>query len=302
MTKRTGLIFCFGEVLWDCLPEGIYIGGAPLNVAYHLRQHDFQAAPVTAVGPDELGHRLLQQMQDWKLDTRFVAVSQTHPTGTVKVSLAADGSARYDITKDVAWDHIQVSIELIEAARHASALVFGTLAARSADNRARLAELRQAASGAMQIYDVNLRPPFDDHQLIRELARDVDLIKLNDDELGDLLGQPATTDSLARMVIDFSRRFECPRVCVTAGARGAGLLMGNEWYWANGRAIIVRDTIGAGDAFLASLIAGLLSGDKESISPQEALERACRLGEFVAASDGATPSYHLTPGGDVNVE
>ncbi|HVG39254.1 MAG TPA: PfkB family carbohydrate kinase [Pyrinomonadaceae bacterium] len=297
-------VLCFGEVLWDCLPEGMYAGGAPLNVAYHLRRQGLDALPVTAVGRDELGARLRQLMGEWGMGTNYVGVDEDHPTGVVQVTLGPEGGARYEIVEDVAWDHIAVTPDLLAASSGAAALVFGTLAARSARNRAGLTRLREAAGDAWKIYDVNLRPPYDDHELVRELARDVDLIKLNDAELGALTGREVTLDSIAAVAATFALSLACPRMCVTAGPQGAGLLAGGEWFWAHGRPIATKDTVGAGDAFLASLIAGLLvaKGTPPAAPPQEILERACRLGEFVAASDGATPFYQLDEAGEIRAE
>lgn len=296
MTERPRLskapILCFGEVLWDRFPQGTLLpGGAPINVAYHLARHGNQAIPVTAVGEDELGVALRQQLQTWGLDARFVSTVKTKQTGVVEIMLQADGSASYRIAEDVAWDWIEAPSPLLAMARSCAGVVFGTLAARFDHNREKLALLLLAAENAFKVYDVNLRPPYDDHRLVWELARRASLVKLNNTELLTLVNQKH--EDLRDAAAEFARESNCRRVCVTAGARGAGLLIDGEWHWVTARPIVAQDTVGAGDAFLASLIDGLLR-DKEAYAIPRVLEQACRVGEFVAASSGATPHYEIS--------
>ena len=176
------IVICFGEVLWDCLPKGLFAGGAPINVAYHLSRFGLDARPATAVGKDFLGEELLRRFRYWDLSPEFVSRVE-QPTGAVIAELDSAGVASYRFLDDVAWDHIPLTDSLKQLAPKVTALVFGTLAQRADSNRAHLAELRRRASTAKQIYDVNLRPPFDSPALVWELARGCDLIKLNDVEL-----------------------------------------------------------------------------------------------------------------------
>lgn len=294
-------ILCFGEVLWDVLPHGKFPGGAPINVAYHLRRHDRRAVPVTAVGRDELGDELLRRLANWDLETDYVAVVDAAPTGTVEVTIGEGGNASYHIVENVAWDLIEVSSDLLELARRSAALIYGTLAARFAHNREQLETLLGAGADALKIYDVNLRPPYDDYHTVWELARSAHVIKLNHAELIALTGETAA-DDLRGAALRFAARSECRRVCVTAGERGAGLLIDGAWHWAEARPVKAKDTIGAGDAFLASLVNDLLRNAEDHdyrIAADEMLRRACRLGEFVAANDGATPRYRRTARGEI---
>ncbi|MEJ7713983.1 MAG: PfkB family carbohydrate kinase [Pyrinomonadaceae bacterium] len=289
-------LLCFGEVLWDRFPGSMLPGGAPVNVAYHLKRHGRHAIPITAVGEDELGVKLLQQIKDWELDARFISIVKNKPTGVVDVILHEDGSASYRIAEEVAWDFIETPSEVLETARRCAALIFGTLAARFDHNREKLALLLLASEASLKVYDVNLRPPYDQHHLVWELARRADLVKLNDAELLALVAaRRAGRDDLQEAAAEFASQSNCPFVCVTAGARGAGLLADGVWHWADAHPVIARDTVGAGDAFLASLIDGMLRRESEEEFPK-LLARACRVGEFVAASDGATPLYHLSNG------
>jgi fructokinase len=290
-------VLCFGEILWDCLPRGLFPGGAPINVAYHLQKLGLTAYPVTAVGADFLGEELIRRLEQWGLDSRFVNVLPDKQTGVVRAHIQPDRSAKYEIVEDVAWDWIEPDEEVLEMANRGASLLFGTLAQRSEHNRKQLSAVLGKMAGGLRIYDVNLRPPFDDAELIRHLAGRADLIKLNDEELEVITQGLYPTLSLDKAALEYAAQVDCQRLCVTAGARGAGLLAGDKWYWVDGRPVVVRDTVGAGDSFLAALIHGLVGTVRRT--PAEILTRACRLGEFVASSDGATPQYSVAPDGTV---
>ena len=282
-------ILCFGEALWDCLPKGLFAGGAPINVAYHLRQFGLNALPVTAVGGDFLGGEILRRFRYWQLAKDHTG-QVDKLTGAVVVDLDDAGVASYKFLEDVAWDHIPVTAQLKEAAATAGALVFGTLAQRSASNQSALSELRTAAGNAKQVYDVNLRPPYDSPGLVWKLTVGCDLIKLNDDELLRLLDIPDKNADLDVAARRFSGEAKCDRICVTAGKRGAGLLWEGQWSFDPPQPIKVKDTVGAGDSFLAALLHGWLEAKLE---PAANLHRAARVAEFIATCDGATPQYKL---------
>lgn len=288
-----GPVLCFGEALWDSLPHGLFPGGAPHNVAFHLRRLGMESAIVTAVGDDFLGEEILRRLAAAGVATEFATVRRDRPTGTVRVSLEG-GLPSYAIAEGVAWDRIGLPEALAAAAPGASALVFGSLAQREEPNRRTLARLRALAAGAMQVFDANLRAPFDDPALVWELARGAHLVKLNDEEAARLAGTAPGEGDAEKAARSVARRTGCGLVCVTLGAAGAGLLAEGVWLRARARPVEVRDTVGAGDAFLAALVEGLL---RRRVPPQAALERACRLAELVASRDGATPPYVAAPDG-----
>lgn len=291
-SESPGTVLCFGEILWDCLPRGLFPGGAPVNVAYHLKRHGLQAYPVTAIGDDFLGKELLRRCQMWGLPTDFIATVDA-PTGVVLAELDAAGNATYDILKDVAWDKIHASQETLAAAKDAKAIVYGTLALRDSANQDSLKSLLSEAPNAFKIYDVNLRPPYDDETLIEELWQHAHLVKLNDDEAAKLGGfLPVEPESNARALWDkiSAKNSSLTALCITCGARGAGLFKDDQWFWAKGRRVDVADTIGAGDSFMASLIVPLLNNFNNCL-PQRAIENAARLGEYVATQDGAMAEY-----------
>jgi len=282
-------VLCFGEILWDFLPRGAFPGGAPFNVAYHLHRQGLQVHLVSAVGRDLLGDELLFRLRQWGLSTDGIARHIGLPTGYVRATLGPSGDANYEIAPQVAWDQIIIGEDTIRSAFGASALVFGSLALRSPSNRAALDRLLAVLpTDAMRVFDVNLRPPHDDLFLVREMARRATLLKLNAAEAARLAHGPPDTGREEANARTLAAKYDCAAVCISAGERGAGLLTDGKWTWADARAVAVRDTVGAGDAFMAGLLAGLILRREK---PAAALDRACRMGGFVAASDGATPDY-----------
>ena len=280
-------VICFGEILWDSLPRGLFPGGAPVNVAYHLRQLGLSPLPVTAVGRDFLGDELLRRMKRWGLSTAGVT-SNDSPTGAVLVELDARGIPAFHILENVAWDRIELNEAARSAAPDAVAVIYGTLAQRCEHNRQRIGEVLDLVPRALRIFDVNLRPPADSREVVLHLASRAQVIKLNHEELRTLSGYvDADLESAARL---FSTQTGCGTICVTAGERGAGMLVESKWHWEKARPVEVQDTVGSGDSFVASLTRDLLDGKR---SPQEMLQRACRLAEFVATRDGAMPAYSV---------
>src|SRR5579885_250213 len=187
MNTPPPLVLCFGEILWDFLPDGLFPGGASLNAAYHLNRHATNAQVVSAVGRDVLGDELLRRCVDWNLSTDHIARLEGVSTGYVRVAVGANGDAKFDITPDVAWDRIAVTDAMLRSAARADAIIFGSLAQRSSANRSALARLLAALpAGALRVFDANLRPPYDDLALVRELARKATLIKVNSTEAARL--------------------------------------------------------------------------------------------------------------------
>jgi len=286
-TPASSLI-CFGEILWDCLPAGLFLGGAPANVGYHLGRHGCPTKIATAIGNDFLGQEVIRRVEGWGASTELIAVVDDVPTGVVQVDASIPTRPIYTIVENVAWDRIPFSDAFCRASQTAPAIVFGTLSLRSQVNRDTLDKALKACSG-LRVLDINLRPPFVQPDIIEFAASRADVLKLNDQEV--LLGTSSTTlpeiKDLVGHASRWSKKYNLHTVCITCGERGAGLLRDGEWHWVDGRPVEVKDTVGAGDAFLAALLSGLLHG----APAQETLARACRTGEFVAASHGATPAY-----------
>jgi len=291
-TDTQPLVVCFGEVLWDFLPDALYPGGAPFNVAYHLSRHGCSVHLISAVGTDALGEELRRRVTAWGLETSGLRRQPHKPTGYVRAQLSAEGAPAYDIARNVAWDGIEPGGRSIAAARKADAFVFGSLALRTSSNQQSLEQLLdELPESALRVFDVNLRPPHIDRTQLRRLACKASLLKLNSAEAAYLAGsnddeKPGHEERNARALFE---RNGCRSIVVTSGAHGAGWLRDGTWHWESARPVKVVDTVGSGDAFLAALIAGLLL--TPNAAPAKLLASACRRGEWVARHRGATPAY-----------
>jgi fructokinase len=272
-------IACVGELLWDVLPTGRTLGGAPANVAYHLARLGRAVTLVTRVGRDELGDAARAELAARGVPVADVQVDAALPTGAAHVTLDAHGHASYRFVTPAAFD-------ALEPPAHAPhVVVFGTLGQR--DPRAAATIRRLAAAARVAAYDVNLRPPHTSIDTVIASLPLATLVKLSEEEavtLASALGAPADHAAFARFM---NERFGARLVCVTRGAAGAGLWSGGEWHDVAGIAANAVDTVGAGDAFLAALLDGWLAGR----APVEMLERANRLGAYVATQRGAMPAY-----------
>lgn len=287
--------FTFGEILWDCLPSGRHAGGAPLNVAAHIAQLGVSVSLLSAVGQDPLGDEILEVARNKGVNIEYIDRARIGlPTGRALATVDAMGNATYDLVQPVAWDEIIVSAEAVEALAKAGAFVFGSLASRSPYNLEQLDRLLEV-KGPLKFFDVNLRPPFADPKRIVELATRADVLKLNHDEVGQIASwlrtgeatpnPPENSEAVAKACATLSEATGAPRICVTMGAAGAALWDRGQLTTALAPQVVVKDTVGAGDAFMAGLIVGLTRG----AGTQIVLDTACRLGAIVASHDGATP-------------
>jgi fructokinase len=278
-----------GELLWDLLPSGPRLGGAPFNVTAHLQRLGFDAAFVTAVGHDALGYRARDEVARLGVETMLLQVNDL-PTGVVDVRLDGDGNADYLIVSPAAYEAIEpLADAAIEAIGRVDVLVFGTLAQRFPGTSAATRQLADAQPAAERIYDVNLRAGCWTIGLVSALLRLATVVKLNDTEAAILARELRLPDespeSFARATAD---RFDVRGVCVTRGAGGAAMLLDGRYAEIAGVAVEVADTVGAGDAFTAGLAAGLV----DSWPLDRVLGLANRLGAFVASRDGAIPDWH----------
>lgn len=282
MTGTNRQILCIGEVLWDALPAGLFLGGAPFNVACHLHMLGEDVTFASRVGDDRLGWEVRRRMSMQGMDDALLQVDPALPTGFVEVTLNENGTPAYDILEPAAWDAIALTDALAE---RAGVLVFGSLAQRRRTSREAIRALSRAA--ALTVFDVNMRPPYVDRAVIEASLQQADVVKLNDEELALMStwwGLPADEGEAARALAE---RFGNRAVCVTRGAEGAALWHAGTWTEHPGYTVAVRDTVGAGDAFLAGLLHARLAGR----DGREALDFACRLGAYVASQSGATPAY-----------
>jgi fructokinase len=277
-------ILCVGEVLWDALPEGLFLGGAPFNVACHLRAAGTPVAMVSRIGEDRLGDEVLRRAARYGVGTDLVQTDPVLPTGFVRVSVDDSGNPGYEILAPAAWDAIAPTEALLGRAARARAIVFGSLAQRNPISRGTIQRLWD--TDALMVFDVNLRPPFDDREIVRQSLGRADVVKISDEELPRVADWFSLHGSPREMVVALAETFACPVVCVTRGSGGAALWHDGKWTEHPGFKVEVRDTVGAGDAFLAVLLAGLLSGAADSVL----LQHANLMGAYVVTQFGAVPS------------
>lgn len=275
---------CFGEVLFDVFPNGERIGGAPLNVASRLSSFGIKTEIISKVGEDKRGKEILAYLNTNRIGTENVTEDKNFPTGVVKVTLSKSGSATYEIAHPAAWDKIKLSPKAEKAVATSDVFIFGSLVCRDAVSRNTLFE--QLPKAAFKALDFNLRAPYYNREILLQLIAKADLIKFNDEELFEiaaLMGSKA--NSLEQNLEFISRNTSAQTICVTKGPHGAVLWHKDKLYYNSGYKIEVKDTVGAGDSFFATLIAGLLKKEE----PREVLDHACAVGALVAACEGANP-------------
>ncbi|EHQ26697.1 carbohydrate kinase family protein [Mucilaginibacter paludis] len=276
-------VLCYGEVLWDTFGTEKKAGGAPMNVALHLVQQGIAALPVSRLGNDASGNKLVEFLKANKLYSDLIQTDEKLPTCEVTVKLDENQQATYTIPQPVSWDNIRDEAPLLEKIRKTNVIVFGSLACRTETSRNTLLNLFE--NRLLKIFDVNLRPPHYQLSTIETLAAMADVIKMNEEEANLLIG--AYDEPLKDKIIEFQRKFHCQTICVTRGENGAMIWHNEKFYEHPGYTVKVEDTVGAGDAFLATFIAGLLN--KHPMD--KVLEKACAIGAFVTSRRGANPVY-----------
>lgn len=279
-------ILALGEVLWDMLPSGKQLGGAPANFTFQCRSLGAEARLVTRVGRDDLGLDVLDDFRSMGLPTDTVQIDPTWPTGIVEVALASDGQPLYTIRAGAAWDRIDADSLAMSHAASADAVCFGSLAQREEPSRSSIRSLVQAArADALRIFDVNLRPPFVDPAVIEHSLELADALKLNDQELPALAAMFGLPTETRAAMAGLARRFDLTLVALTRGSSGSLLLADGAWSDHPGVPARVLDTVGAGDAFTAALVVGRLAGRPLAAINQHANEVAA----FVCSRPGGSP-------------
>jgi fructokinase len=274
-----------GEVLWDMLPAGKVLGGAPFNFTFHCHQLGHAAVMVSRVGRDELGQEIRAAMRELGLDDSLVQEDGEHPTGTVRIELDSAGQPSFTIHPG-AWDHLAWDERLEAMLGQAQAVCFGTLIQRNAGARATVRRALRSARNALVVYDVNLRQDFFTREVLEESLHASRWVKLNDSELvvlKELFDLSGTNESA--IVADLRKRFGIELVALTRGERGCLVQTEDEGVAVSGVRVKVVDTIGAGDAFTAGLVCAVLEG--RSIA--DAARFANRMAACVAARAGGTP-------------
>ena len=281
------LVVGMGEALWDMLPEGRKIGGAPANFAYHVSQFGLDSRVVSAVGDDELGNEILANFAEKKLECQIEKVP--YPTGTVQVELDEKGVPRYDIKEGVAWDNIPFTTSLQELAKKTDAVCFGSLAQRNSVSREtinRFIDEMPQEEHVLKIFDINLRQHFYSKELIEESIKKCNILKINDEELVIVSQMFGFAD------IDFKEqckllltKYNLKMLILTCGVDGSYVFSPGEMSFLETPKVKVADTVGAGDSFTGAFVAAILKG----LEMKEAHRLAVNVSAFVCTQNGAMP-------------
>ena len=275
-----------GEILWDMLPGGAQLGGAPANVAVHARALGADASIVSRVGDDTLGREIIARMSALGMPPDGLQIDDARPTGTVAVTIDDAGQPHFDIARDVAWDCIALTEQARRLVASADAVCFGTLAQRSVTSRHTIQSLlRGAPAEALRVFDINLRQECFTQTCVEESLALASALKVNETELPVLSEMFSLSGTMRSRLAQLAERWQLRAIVCTRGAEGSLLSVGGEWSEHPGIPTVVADTVGAGDSFTAAMTIGLLAGwTLDDIS-----QRANRLAAFVASQAGATP-------------
>jgi fructokinase len=292
MIFKNGLVLGIGEILWDLLPEGRQLGGAPANFAFHCRQLGASSIVASSVGSDIPGARI-KDFLAWNLIGDLVQTDHNRPTGTVEVSLDESGIPSYKIVEGVAWDYIHFNAALGEIAKTADIICFGSLAQRGDVSRETIRRvLTESKKDAFKIFDINIRQHFYDRDLLQISMKLANVLKVNDEELvllTRLFDLPAEEDQAVRHLV---KQFDLRLLALTKGASGSCLYKGDEKSVLETPQVNVVDTVGAGDAFTAALAVGLF----KDLPLGEIHKGAVGLSAYVCTREGGTPKH-----GDLSV-
>jgi fructokinase len=276
-----------GEVLWDLMPDGKQLGGAPANFAYHARSLGANASVITRVGEDPLGREILQRFKEMGIADDAVQIDAIKPTGTVAVMVENGGVPQFSIRENVAWDRLAPTAAARRSVHEANAICFGSLAQRNSISRAVIQQLMaEAPDGALRIFDINLRQQYYSREVIEQSLRLANVLKLNDTEMSVLADMFELGTGPREQIQRLSRLFELQLVALTRGPQSSLLYQDARWSEQISESVKVADTVGAGDAFTATLTMGLLS----KMDLEEVHGIAAQVAGFVCSHAGATPT------------
>ncbi|MEI6520460.1 MAG: carbohydrate kinase [bacterium] len=289
MTKKF-VIAGIGELLWDLLPDGRQLGGAPANFIYHIYKSGDDGIVISSIGNDDDGMAIIAGLEQHGINTNYIQIIPHLPTGVVNVVVDNTGQPSYEIVENVAWDNIEFTPEIAELTPKIDLICFGTLAQRSGKNKDTIKKIIETLpASTKKLYDINLRQQFYDAETVEWSLRTADIVKLNDSELLAVY-HLLNINHADNFLVD-SRRlanlFDIELLCVTRGEYGSLLIAEDHHDYHPGCSIEVNDTVGAGDAFTAAMAHHYLRGAPLA----EINEKANRLGSFVASQSGAMPKY-----------
>lgn len=279
------VIVGLGEALWDCLPDGSKLGGAPANFAYHASQFGNDAYAISAIGNDALGDQTLKEFDEKHL--KYVMPRVDYPTGTVQVELDEEGIPTYDIKQNVAWDNIPFTPEIENVAKHCGCVCFGSLAQRNKISRDTIHRfLDTTPMSCLKIFDINLRQNFYTKEIIQESLKACDILKINDEELvtiGRLFGYPGLDiENKCYLILG---KYNLKMLVLTCGTNGSYVFAPGVKSFQPTPKVEVDDTVGAGDSFTGSFASAILAG----MPIKDAHKLAVEVSAFVCTQPGAMP-------------
>ncbi|WP_430932064.1 carbohydrate kinase family protein [Saccharicrinis sp. 156] len=277
-----------GELLWDMLPDGKQLGGAPANFAYNAQQMGARGAILSAVGKDSLGDEICENIEKLNIDSLISKVD--FPTGTVAVTLKDNGIPTYDIVENVAWDMIELSDAAKKELNKVDAICFGSLAQRNEVSRKAIEEAINYTTGnCLKVFDINLRQHFYTKEVIKKSLELCNVLKINDEELvilSDMFGWEGSDIEKCQFLID---HYKLEMLALTCGENGSYLFTTDEHSYLETPKVEVADTVGAGDSFTGVMIIGKLQNKRLS----EIHQMAVNVSAFVCTKKGATPFYEI---------
>lgn len=275
-----------GEILWDLLETGPQMGGAPANFAYHAGALGANTGVVTRVGKDPRGKAIQEKLAELGLPLELLQVDDSAPTGTATIELSGEGIPQFIIHPDAAWDYLAATEPALAAVRRADAICFGSLAQRREPSRNAIQSLLRAAKPASwRVFDINLRQDFYTREVIENSLALANVLKLNEAELLVLATMFDLQGSVKAQLRTIAKQFSLKVVALTRGPRGSVLYANESWSECEPEPIRVNDTVGAGDAFTAALVMGLLLGmDLDQVN-----RAAGEVARYLCSCHGATP-------------
>ena len=285
MNKR--YVVGLGEVLWDVLPDGKKLGGAPANFAYHAGQFGLDTLAVSALGKDALADETIAALDERGL--KYLLPRVDYPTGTVQVTLTVDGIPTYEIKENVAWDNIPYTPELAEIASNCRAVCFGSLAQRNVTSWATIRQfLDNTPTDCLKVFDINLRQQFYTKDVIEESLKRCNILKINDEELVIIKRMYGYDDLDMRGICEkILADYQLKMLVLTCGTNGSYVFAPGLTSFQETPKVKVADTVGAGDSFTGSFCAAILNGK----SLEDAHRKAVAVSAFVCTQNGAMPKY-----------
>ena len=281
------VIVGLGEILWDMLPSGKALGGAPANFAYHAQELGGCSVVVSCVGNDELGREIISSLENLDMTSELLSVDKVHPTGVVSVTINKEMKPSYRIQEEVAWDYIPDTPLLRQLASKSDAVCFGTVAQRLHLSRMTIQTfLRLMEHDSIRVFDINLRQNFYSYEVIKTSLDMANVLKLNENELYVVKKILKLNGNEKKILNELSRKYNLRLIALTKGIEGSILYSEGKISQHEGYRVEMGDTVGAGDAFVAALVTGLLRG----YELDDLNNKANRVASYICSKHGATPS------------